>query len=300
MRFKVSLFILFLFVSKLGLAQIQGVVVNKVTNQPIPYVNIWISGENIGTSSNHAGEFSLRPSDSSKLIQFSAIGFESLKIEISQLTSTTFLQPNSIQISEIHITASKKAKELVIGKVKKLESNYSYAANGIPWIVSRFIDYDTLYQKTPYISKARFRTKSKINNAKFIVHIQLPDENGQPGEHLVRENIYGFAKRGTRITEIDLSKYQLDFPKTGFFIGIERIIVEENKHEFKVIVSETNKKETITEYQPSLKASKDLTNRCAWIYSRGKWTRNTKALNIDTQTYKTYSTALAVQFVLSN
>jgi len=46
-------YILFLIslVSEISFGQITSIVKDSVSNKPIPYVNIWIENENIGTSS---------------------------------------------------------------------------------------------------------------------------------------------------------------------------------------------------------------------------------------------------------
>ena len=56
-------------------AQIKGVVVDE-NNKPIPYVNIWIENENIGTTSEEDGSFNLDIKNQDKNLIFSAIGFE--------------------------------------------------------------------------------------------------------------------------------------------------------------------------------------------------------------------------------
>jgi hypothetical protein len=147
------LFIFFLFIAKLGLAQIQEVVLNKVTNQPIPYVNIWISGENIGTSSNHTGEFSLQPIDSSRFIQFSAIGYESFKIEQSKLEKEILLTPTATHIKEVSIISSKIKLKKVVNKLSLFnQSSTSFGCGKIPWIVSKYFPFDSSFQNTPYLN----------------------------------------------------------------------------------------------------------------------------------------------------
>ena len=52
--------ILFLLLISFSLsAQIKGVVKDSISGKPIAYVNIWVENENIGTTSEENGSFSL-------------------------------------------------------------------------------------------------------------------------------------------------------------------------------------------------------------------------------------------------
>ena len=42
-----------------AIGQISGIVKDSISNKVIPYVNIWVEGEEIGTSSDEAGQFFL-------------------------------------------------------------------------------------------------------------------------------------------------------------------------------------------------------------------------------------------------
>lgn len=58
-------------------------IIDSKTKEKIPYVNIWVENENIGTTSNEKGEFELKINNT-KIILFSAIGFETRKISSDQ------------------------------------------------------------------------------------------------------------------------------------------------------------------------------------------------------------------------
>lgn len=301
MRFKVSLFILFLFITKLGLAQIQGVVVNKVTNQPIPFVNIWISGENIGTSSNHAGEFSILPSDSSKFIQFSAIGFESLKIELSKLEKETLLAPTATHIKEVSIIASKRKLKKVVNELSLFnQSSTGFGCGKIPWIVSKYFPFDSSFQNTPYLNQIRLRTRSAVKNARFNIHVQAADSTGKPGKYLLSENIFGYAKKGKHKTIVDLSPYEVTFPKNGLFIGFEFLVLDENKYEFEYTMPDSSRTFQGVSYEPSIFTETSSSRQNCWKYVKGEWEHIWE--NYDRSTLKkndTYSIPI-IELTLSN
>jgi hypothetical protein len=47
-----------------------------MSNKPIPYVNIWVENENIGTTSEENGSFSIHVEDQNKVLIFSALGLK--------------------------------------------------------------------------------------------------------------------------------------------------------------------------------------------------------------------------------
>lgn len=55
-------------------------------------MNIWVRNKNIGTTSNQKGEFELNI-DSSELIVFSALGFETFEIKSGSIGSHIELTP---------------------------------------------------------------------------------------------------------------------------------------------------------------------------------------------------------------
>ena len=48
---------IFLIVSQFTFSQIRGVVKDSITGEPIPFVNIWVENETIGTTSETNGSF---------------------------------------------------------------------------------------------------------------------------------------------------------------------------------------------------------------------------------------------------
>ena len=51
---------LFFLLSTALSAQIKGVVKDSITGKPIPFANIWVENENIGTTSKEDGTFEIK------------------------------------------------------------------------------------------------------------------------------------------------------------------------------------------------------------------------------------------------
>ena len=75
-------FIFFLLITLPLSAQIKGNVVDE-NNNPIPYVNIWVENENIGTTSKEDGTFTINANEDKKLV-FSALGYENKTVSLSE------------------------------------------------------------------------------------------------------------------------------------------------------------------------------------------------------------------------
>lgn len=76
-------------------SQVKALIINSETKEKVPFVNIWIENENIGTTSNENGEFQLEISEP-KTILFSAIGYESLRLHSDLIKTTVKLTPKKL------------------------------------------------------------------------------------------------------------------------------------------------------------------------------------------------------------
>ena len=90
-------------------AQVKGKVVDE-NNQPIPYVNIWVEGENVSTTSDIDGHFTLYIT-TEKTLLFSSLGFEKKKLPSSQVSLVQLL-PTTYELGEILVLNKKETKKI--------------------------------------------------------------------------------------------------------------------------------------------------------------------------------------------
>lgn len=265
-----------LLCSILTFAQIKGVVKDSLTGQPIPYVNIAVENENIGSTSEENGEFKFPESIKEKNLIFSALGFEKRKMKATQ-TPIVLLKPIDYQLNEVTVIRSFGTKQREIGKS---ESAILQAFDNGPRIDTKFFPYQLEYKKTKYIQKVVIKTDNALEKAIFKIHFYSVDEKGFPSEELIRKEFFITVKKGTVTTTLDVAKYQLKIPKNGIFIGVEKLIIDSNKLE--KVVTNTNSKTTEikTTYYPLV-----LYNRVDrdffYTFSGGKWNRMDKQDNMD-------------------
>jgi len=274
------------------------VIIDSETKEKIPFVNIWVENENIGTTSNEKGEFELEIS-STKIILFSAIGFETKKISSDSIKNILELKPMTTELDEVIINSKKLTQELIVGKFKKSKINYYFGCGIKPWITARFFKYKEKYDKTPFLKKIRLLTRSDVKNSKFNIRLYSVNENGEPDNYIYDQNIIGIAKKGKKTTEIDVSKLNIKFPENGFFIAIEWLIIEENKYEYKYTMEGSRKKLEGISYEPAIGTVPAETAENSWIFNQGKWKKVWK--NVGTiKKYKEKYSLMAIELTLTN
>ncbi len=112
---------------------VKGVVKDSRTQKLLGYVNLSVSGTNIGTITNINGEFSLKIKDSlkAKTIDISHLGYSTSRIAIngqSMENITVLMTPHPSLLDEITIKAI-DAKELVGQAIDKIAINYPSNSN---------------------------------------------------------------------------------------------------------------------------------------------------------------------------
>jgi hypothetical protein len=290
------LWFLFILVSFSVSAQIKGVVVDE-NNKPIPFVNIWVENENIGTTSEEDGSFQLNVSKDKNLI-FSTIGFEKKTCKLSE-KNEIILKPIIYQLDEVKIEGRKATEEIEIGQYNKSKINFYYGCWDKPWIIAKYISYTDTVEKKPFLKNLTIMTSSYKKNASFNLRFLEVNSDGSPGNEIINENILVKVKKGKENTTIDISKYKLKIPQNGIFISIEFLIIEENKYESEVYFKETNKKEILMSYQPSIGTVPSEVST-TWKYI-GKWTKmESKNSNISVERYNNKFSEIAMKLTLTN
>jgi len=286
--------ILILIASQITIAQIQGIVKDIETKKTIPFVNIWVENENIGTTSNDIGEFELSNTDRSMTIIFSAIGYDVKKINGNSINDEIQLKPIVTELEEVEINSRKEEIRRNIGAFKKSRINHYFACGKLPWITARYFEYRNDYIETPLIKNITVLTNSEIKNSKFQVRLYEKDKDGKPGNLISRNNIIGIAKKGKKLNEIDISKHNIRFPEEGLYIAIEWLIINENRHEYSYNMNNSKKKSIGISFEPAFGTIKTKTDENSWIFNQGEWRKVWK--NVQDDSYN----ILAIKLELSN
>jgi CarboxypepD_reg-like domain len=261
---------LILFTSSIS-AQIKGVVKDSLTGKPIPFVNIWVQNENIGSTSEENGTFFINSTINGKNLIFSTLGYEK-KIINASLASEVNLKPAAYLLNEVVISKSIGTKTVEIGKAKN--EVYQAFDNG-PKIDTKFFPYLPNYKKTKYLKQVTIYTDSRIEDAIIKIHFYAVDSAGFPAEELLDKDFVVTVKKGTRINRFDLKNFHLKFPKNGLFIGFEKLMIENNKIEKTVTDSNTKIAQIQKTYYPFVLYNY-VEREFLYTFSGGKWNRKSK------------------------
>jgi len=287
------LWFLFILVSFSVSAQIKGVVKDSLTSKAISYVNIWVENENIGVSSEENGEFTINTSKTKNLI-FSALGYEKKTIKASEASSVS-LKPKAYQLDEVVIAKRFETKIIEIGKSKT--SIYQAFDNG-PRIDVKYFPYYLRYKKTRYIKQVTVETDSKIDDATIKIHFYSVDANGFPGEELLTKDFITTVKKGVNKNIYNISNFNLRMPKTGLFVGFEKLIIEKNKTEATVTNFNTNETSVKKTYSPMVLYNFEERD-FQFTFSGGKWNKEMKFTNSNLPT-KMMVFEPAINLILTN
>lgn len=251
-------------------AQINGVVKDSISGATIPFVNIGMENENIGTTSEDDGSFIIHQSDAHKNLIFSALGYEKKKVNAAK-AQLVYLKPTAYELDEVMIDDRKNTTALEIGNT---DTRIYQAFDNGPRIDTKFFPYAPEYKKTKYIKAVTVETDSKIETALIKLHFYKVDDKGYPGAEMMSKDFLVTVKKGIIKNRFDLSKYSLKFPTNGLFVGFEKLIIEKNKFEKTTTDFQTNKKQTTISYAPMVLYNY-VERDYLYMYSGGKWTRQT-------------------------
>ncbi|UPT72033.1 MAG: carboxypeptidase-like regulatory domain-containing protein [Flavobacterium sp. JAD_PAG50586_2] len=283
---------LMLFISVAVSAQIKGIVIDE-NKKPVSYVNIWVENENNSTTSEENGEFIINCLPDKNLI-FSALGYEKKTVKASESDNVT-LKINAFELSEVVIAKRFETRQNEIGKVK-IES-YQAFENG-PRIDAKFFPYDPKYKKTKYIKQVAIITDSQLESSSFKIHFYAVNPDGSPGEELLKKDYLVSVRKGVKKGYFNVVDFNLRMPKTGLFVGFEKLIIEKNKLEKEVIDSNT-KATTIQKLYFPYVLYNYVEREFIYTFSKGKWNRQTKEdINNPSDKMRVYEPA--INLILTN
>ncbi len=229
------LFILFPFLTLQTYSQtieMNGIVIDSETKNPIEFVNIGILNKNKGTISNLNGEFNLSVSKelSNDSLTISHVSYYTIKIPIKNFKDQTIsLEPKTNELSEVIISNRKKRNRKIGVK--------SY--NPLLWLGAISEDMDIIENaqrinipdksvKVKYVNiylRSGFKSDSSFVRINFYKNV-----DNRPDEKIVFENIVQKKKIEPGWLQIDLTKQNV-YIEEDFFVGVEFIPDFKNKLE---------------------------------------------------------------------
>ncbi|PTX42398.1 carboxypeptidase-like protein [Christiangramia gaetbulicola] len=238
MRFFLQL-ILILSCLQLSQAQntnIKGRVVDE-NSEPLPYAHLLFQNYAIGTTSNAEGYFAFSIPDSlrNEKVRVSYVGFHSKIARIENIAGRDVkLIPKKEDLDEVLL------KQILKNKSYTYRPGWRNGTIGFgnlnaglyPSQIAVFYPKPDKFDASCYLEEVRvyfFKTTEQWQrSSKFRLHIYNVDENGKPGEDLLK-NLIVERDPGESSIDVELLKEKISIPEDGIFIGVEHLFIKENQ-----------------------------------------------------------------------
>ncbi len=269
-----------------------GIVLDSVTEKPIPYVSIWIENEDTSAMADSLGQYSIKTTNANKTLVFSAAGYHNKK---AKLPETRGLKLRPIGFPEC-APRTKKTESVRIGNDYNIRrSDLTFGSEGKPWMLARKFAAPANLEKTPFLDKVTLYTDCHNNNMKLALRFFSIDENGQPGRELTDRLVIFRVDNGRENTTVDLSSYNIAFPKNGIFVAVAWLIIPQNvKHWY------DKRPMAFKDYDPGVGAMPADENS-TWEYSGGRWAEMKRfPAKYDMRSFRGKFAEIAMQLTLSN
>ena len=276
MRFLFILFPIFLYSQE---QTAKGVVLDKISNAPIPYVNISILESQVGTSSDEDGSYRLtiKSEELEKKVRLSSLGYKDTTIVVSNFLKLKkmVMRPISEQLEEVVISEKFQDKFKVINEINEsnLCAGYGSTAQN-PWILGVYFPYKVDYENTEFLNSIRFHFGNfKNKKAKFRLRLFTIGNDSLPHKDLIKENIIVSLKKKQKYVDINLSDYDIFFPSDVFYIAFEWLYIPYNAEEVTFHFGKNNKnKEKRIRHNPIISGICEEEGRFkVAAYMSGKW-----------------------------
>jgi hypothetical protein len=270
--------LLLLFISSQLFSQkinFKGRLLDKETKKPVVYANISFLKSNAGISSLEDGTFNLNIDKKllNKKVHISCLNYKDTIVLAKEIhNKTLYLQPKNFELDEI-VISRKADRELVVDKYRRKHIKATFGGiQSNPWIVAKFFKFKKEYGQTPYLKDLSVYFGAMIirKKSKFRIRLfKIDTLTGKPSEDLVKEPIIAYSRKIDGKVKIDISKYDIEFPAEGFFVGLERVHIPYNFYEYNYTMEGSKKKYRAKAVAPSFGAvyTKDTT----YNFSRGSW-----------------------------
>ena len=207
---------------------LQGRIIDALTKEPLPFVNVGVLKKELGTVSNEDGFFFLEVPDvfAKETLRFSMIGFDERDFQVADLeaillsNNTLVLAEQTTFLEEVVLTAEKKWDTRVSGNATTSKLLITgFTSNQLGNEIALFVKV----KKTPaYIEGIQFSVVENIYpEVRFRVNV-YSSEYRFPDENILKENIFVTLNQSEGIISVDLKEYDI-LVDDDVFISLEWI-----------------------------------------------------------------------------
>ena len=218
-----------------------GLLLDKVSNEPIPFANIGFIEKGIGTISNENGEFNLRFNstliNTNALLKISVLGYETITLSGLKLLDLVskecklYINPEPFALETVTIT-NEKGKIVRIGNTDSNKTSYGYWKDREA-LGGEIAGKVQIRKKRTKLLKLDFNVLENLSDS-VKVRINVYDYSKRyPGEKILKENIFKVIDIKQGIVSVDLKPYDV-IVNDDIVVSIELIQVYGNEITFAV------------------------------------------------------------------
>ena len=216
-----------LFLSALINGQISGRVLDRSTQEPLPYLNIWVKNTMVGATTSEDGHFLLANTVEGDTILISRLGYKSIEF-LAKEKNQIYMDPMVQTLEEVEVLPMYNNDQLQINSYEKVSKRRDWYNNG-HYSLARFYEYKDVYKTTPFIDKISFVTNNAKKDKVILTVRLLGARGGEPSEMGLTDIFYLHSSTGVTEVSLDLREEKVRFPKEGFFVVVDRLNLKSNK-----------------------------------------------------------------------
>jgi len=249
--------------------EISGFIRDSKTNKVIPFATVELMKEKLGVATDYQGKFQLQlQSDClNDTLIISSLGYKTAHIEVKSLKSnfsnvSILLDPVVYSLKEVEIIGIPIGRYR-LGNYEDTKKGYGGWLTGLKSQIAVFMDCKK-YKNSKIVNASFFIAKNTGKpETPFRVRVYNVDsKSGNPGDDLIHDNIIVHGKRKGGWLTVDLSKYNLKAPSSGYFIAMEWIDSGEQYY-YQTYINPLGK--YVTNYGQSVSNSKTIKPNNTWL-----------------------------------
>lgn len=224
-----NLLLLCFIIPHIGFAQqvVKGIVMDSNSKDVISYAGVLLQDHKTITWEDGSFFIELEKIDREDTLHIQCLGYESYKVPLANYLASDvkeiLLTPKHYSIEEVTVSTQKvkKKKNKTFGIYKRKTKGWYFTTykRQLALYIPNKKNYDGIIQNVRF-----YITNDGTPDKKFRIHLYTVDSlTNNPGKDLLPEAIYTSGTIGEEWVVVDLIKYQINLPPTGFFIAMEAL-----------------------------------------------------------------------------
>jgi len=205
MRIYAILLLLFSGLNLFG-QEVNGIVIDEETGEPVPFANVWIKGTQTGTLSDVDGTFTLSVKEGDTIV-VSSVSYRPRETPVEGtglLELTIRLTPSAVQISEVTVKPDVELAQLIFERIQENKRANAKEVNSVS-------DYQSLGNTTVFMA---IDTQSRFN----ILSGDIREVTVESGNEQIRFTPIYISEKASRNDEVLDERKESVFPRVIPFI----------------------------------------------------------------------------------